>query len=102
MSQIIPAMTPKIVLQGVSYSYPDSGASPVYALSSLTLEVKAGDFLCILGPNGSGKSTLGRLFNALLLPTEGSVQVDGMDTRNSALLWTIRTRVGMILSLIHI
>ncbi|MCX5970815.1 MAG: energy-coupling factor transporter ATPase [Coprothermobacterota bacterium] len=89
-------MTPKIVLQGVSYCYPDSTASPVYALSSLTLEVKAGDFLCILGPNGSGKSTLGRLFNALLIPTEGSVQVDGMDTRNTALLWTIRTRVGMI------
>ncbi|MCX5975992.1 MAG: energy-coupling factor transporter ATPase [Coprothermobacterota bacterium] len=86
----------EIVLKGVSYSYPDSGASPVYALSSLTLEVKAGDFLCILGPNGSGKSTLGRLFNALLLPTEGSVQVDGMDTRNAAFLWKIRTRVGMV------
>jgi len=89
-------VTPKIVLEGVSYCYPDPSASPVYALSSLTLEVKAGDFLCILGPNGSGKSTLGRLFNALLLPTEGSVQVDGMDTRNTALLWTIRTRVGMV------
>ncbi len=85
-----------IVLEGVSYCYPDSSASPVHALSSLTLEVKAGDFLCILGPNGSGKSTLGRLFNALLLPTEGSVQVDGMDTRNAALLWNIRTRVGMV------
>ena len=89
-------MTPKIVLQGVSYCYPDPSASPVYALSSLTLEVEAGDFLCILGPNGSGKSTLGRLFNALLLPTEGSVQVDGMDTRNNAFLWKIRTRVGMV------
>ncbi|MEI6509517.1 MAG: energy-coupling factor transporter ATPase [bacterium] len=89
-------MTPKIVLEGVSYCYPDPSASPVYALSSLTLEVEAGDFLCILGPNGSGKSTLGRLFNALLLPTEGSVQVDGMDTRNNAFLWKIRTRVGMV------
>ncbi len=55
-----------------------------------------GDFLCVLGPNGSGKSTFGCLLNALLIPTEGEVLVDGLDTRDSRNTWAIRQRVGMV------
>lgn len=55
-----------------------------------------GDFLCVLGPNGSGKSTFGHLLNALLIPTEGEVLVDGLDTRDPRNTWAIRQRVGMV------
>lgn len=62
----------------------------------MNLEIEAGDFLCILGANGSGKSTLARLLNALLLPTEGQVLVDGMDTRDPSKTWPIRQAVGLV------
>jgi energy-coupling factor transport system ATP-binding protein len=52
----------------------------------------------ILGPNGSGKSTLARHFNALLLPTQGKVLVEGLDTSDARNLWEIRQRVGMVFS----
>ncbi|MCX5974836.1 MAG: energy-coupling factor transporter ATPase [Coprothermobacterota bacterium] len=83
-------------LRGVCYSYTDRTTAPVFALSGINLEIEAGDFLCVLGPNGSGKSTFGRLLNALLIPTEGEVLVDGLDTRDSRNTWAIRQRVGMV------
>lgn len=53
--------------------------------------------LAIIGPNGSGKSTLARHFNALLLPTRGTVTVNGLSTADPANRWEIRCRVGMVL-----
>ena len=50
----------------------------------------------VIGPNGSGKSTLARHFNGLLLPSSGTVLVDGMDTRDPTHLWSIRQAVGMV------
>ena len=66
------------------------------ALDHVDLDVEAGDFIAILGHNGSGKSTLAKHLNALLLPTEGKVLVDGMDTADEADTLSIRQRVGMV------
>lgn len=66
------------------------------AVNGVNLDVKAGDFIAILGHNGSGKSTLAKHINAILTPTEGSVFVDGKDTRNEDLIWEIRQTAGMV------
>ena len=66
------------------------------AVDDVTLNVNRGEFIAILGHNGSGKSTLAKHFNALLYPTEGTVIVDGMDTKDGAHLWDIRREAGMI------
>ena len=81
-----------LCVNDVSFTY-ESG-SP--ALEHVSLTVKDGEFLCIVGHNGSGKSTLAKMFNGLLLPTEGSVTVDGMDTSDEDLLLDIRRRVGIV------
>ena len=66
------------------------------ALDGVDLEVEPGQFIAILGHNGSGKSTLARQLNALLLPTEGTLYVDGYDTRDESNLWNIRQSAGMV------
>ena len=66
------------------------------AVDHVSLDVNAGDFIAILGHNGSGKSTFAKHINAILYPTEGSVWVDGMDTRDEERKWEIRQRAGMV------
>ncbi len=66
------------------------------AVDGVSLDIKAGDFVAILGHNGSGKSTLAKHINAILLPTEGSLYVDGKDTRDESKLWEIRQTAGMV------
>lgn len=66
------------------------------AVDHVSLSVKQGDFIAILGHNGSGKSTLAKHINAILLPTEGTVWVDGMDTSDEANLWNVRQTAGMV------
>jgi energy-coupling factor transport system ATP-binding protein len=66
------------------------------AVSDVDLDVQAGDFVAILGHNGSGKSTLAKHINAILLPTEGSLYVDGKDTKDESKLWEIRQSAGMV------
>lgn len=65
-------------------------------LDNVSLNVKEGEFLAVLGHNGSGKSTLAKHFNAILLPTDGRVFVDGIDTSDESRLFDIRRRVGMV------
>jgi len=65
-------------------------------LKGVDLRLEKGSFVTVLGHNGSGKSTLAKLMNALLLPEEGSVWVNGMNTRDEAMLWEIRRHVGMV------
>ncbi len=67
-----------------------------YALHGATLKIDAGEFVAVVGRNGSGKSTMARLMNALLLPVEGTVFVDGISTLNEDMVWEIRSRVGMV------
>lgn len=66
------------------------------AVDQVNLDICEGQFISILGHNGSGKSTLAKHINALLLPTEGTLWVDGMDTRALEHLWEIRQRAGMV------
>ena len=65
-------------------------------LDNVSLNVKEGEFLAVLGHNGSGKSTLAKHFNAILLPTDCKVFVDGIDTSDESRLFDIRRRVGMV------
>ncbi len=66
------------------------------ALRGIDLSIGEGEFVALLGPNGCGKTTLAKHLNALLLPTEGEVRVDGLSTSDPAELWEIRRRVGMV------
>lgn len=66
------------------------------AVDSVDLDIEPGDFVAILGHNGSGKSTLAKHMNAILVPTGGTVWVDGKDTRNPEELWNIRSSAGMV------
>ncbi len=66
------------------------------AVDDVSLEVEEGSFIAILGHNGSGKSTFAKHLNSILLPTEGTVWVDGMDTTDAAHLWDVRQTAGMV------
>lgn len=66
------------------------------AVDHVSLEIEAGDFIAVLGHNGSGKSTFAKHLNSILVPTEGTVWVDGIDTADEEQLWTIRQTAGMV------
>lgn len=66
------------------------------AIDGLDLDIREGDFVAILGHNGSGKSTFAKHVNGLLLPTEGTVWVAGMDTKEDAHIWDVREKAGMV------
>lgn len=65
------------------------------ALDGISLSIKEGEFICILGRNGSGKSTFAKCLNALILPTEGEIIVDGMNTKDESKTIDIRKKIGM-------
>lgn len=67
-------MAAKITVSGVSKRYP--GKRPVVALEDLDLTIASGEFVCLLGPSGCGKSTLLRMFNSLIRPTDGRIEID--------------------------
>lgn len=81
-----------IDVQNVRFTY--DGAN--FALDGVSLHVRKGEFLCILGGNGSGKSTLAKHLNALLIPDEGTVKVQGMPTADADCTYRIRETVGMV------
>ena len=66
------------------------------AVDGVDLDVQRGEFIAILGHNGSGKSTLAKHINAILTPTEGTMWVGGMDTREEKDIWNIRQTAGMV------
>ena len=66
------------------------------AVDEVSIDIAQGDFIAILGHNGSGKSTLAKHMNAILCPTEGSVWVDGKDTKDESEIWNIRQTAGMV------
>lgn len=66
------------------------------AVDHVDLHIRPGKFIAILGHNGSGKSTLAKHINAILTPAEGTLWVDGMDTKEEEKLWDIRQDAGMV------
>lgn len=68
----------------------------VRAIDNVSLQIEAEQFIVILGHNGSGKSSLAKHINALLMPTEGTVWVDGIETTNNKRIWDIRQTAGMV------
>ena len=84
----------RIVLDNCSYSYSSEWEDKTITGFSLTVE--AGSFVSIIGPNGSGKSTLAKLLNGIYVPTEGSVTIDGLDTREKNNIGEIRRKVAIL------
>lgn len=80
------------------FKYDDDGnvEDTQRAVNDVNLDIEAGEFVAILGHNGSGKSTLAKHMNALLLPSEGTLWVDDMDTAKEPELWKIRQKAGMV------
>ena len=78
------------------YRTADEETETVRAIDGVSLDVEQGQFIVILGHNGSGKSSLAKHINALLMPTDGTIWVDDMDTRDGKLLWDIRQTAGMV------
>ena len=87
-----------IDMRNAVYRYPSHVPElpAITAVSDMTLAIEQGSFWVVLGRNGSGKSTLSRLMNALLLPAEGTVFIDALDTTDEANLWRIRRTVGVV------
>lgn len=85
-----------IDIRNLSHVYQGPDSQEIKALTSVDMDIRPGEFVVILGANGSGKSTLAKHLNALLLPSEGTVLIDGLDTVDDQALWSIRQRVGMV------
>ncbi len=82
-----------IEIKDAVYKYDEDSEDVLHGVS---LNVKKGEFLCILGHNGCGKSTLAKLINGLYQPTEGTVLVNGMDTKDEDKILKIRSTAGMV------
>lgn len=87
-----------IEIQNVTFDYrkDSDGFGAVKALDNVNLNIEKGSFTAIIGINGSGKSTLAKHMNGLVIPTEGKVLVNGMDTKDEAHIWDVRQNVGMV------
>ncbi len=84
---------PIISFKNVHYTYP---GDELESLCGIDLDIERGQFVAVLGHNGSGKSTLAKHMNAILVPDEGQVLIDGVDTADEARLLDVRRRVGMV------
>ncbi len=85
-----------IELQNVTVSFHNDAGNAVHVLDKIDLTISKGESIAIMGPNGSGKTTLVRCLNALLLPTAGSISVDGLRSDEANQLLSIRKKVGLI------
>lgn len=83
-------------IRHVSHTFETEEGKTFDALKDVTAQIKKREFTAIIGTNGSGKSTLARHLNALLLPTEGELIVEGMRTSDAGRVWDIRQKVGMV------
>ena len=91
-------MEPLIRIKDLHFSYPneEEPEKTVEVLKGITLDFDPGELTAVLGHNGCGKSTLAKTLNAVLLPTSGSVFVNGMDTTDESKLFDIRQHIGMV------
>ncbi len=81
--------------RNVTFKYEDSEDFEE-VLKGINLSIKKGEFVAVLGHNGSGKSTLAKHFNAIFVPEDGTVTIEGMDTSDETKLWDIRSKVAMV------
>ena len=88
--------TSKLIFDYLRYGEDEERPEVNRAIDGVDIDVEPGQFIAILGHNGSGKSTLAKHINALLAPTEGTVWLDQMDTRDEAHIWDIRQEAGMV------
>lgn len=86
-------MEPVIVFDNVHYTYP---ADEKESLCGVSLSIEKGSFVAVLGHNGSGKSTFAKHMNGILVPDEGRVLVEGLDTSDEEHIIDVRRRVGMV------
>jgi len=89
-------LPPLIEFNHVTYRYPGSNPTSPPALNDISIQIEQGEWVAIVGANGSGKTTFARHCNALLLPTQGQVSIDGKNTAQAAHLPQIRARIGMV------
>lgn len=89
-------MEAMINVNNLVHWYANAQGVKAQALKGINLQIKQGEFVAIIGHNGSGKSTLAKHLNAILIPDQGFVTVNGLDTRKPELLWEIRQQVGMV------
>ena len=89
-----------IRVENLIYDYikTDEGGAPIAsrAIKGVSFNIERGSFTAIIGQNGSGKSTLAKNLNGLLLPTEGKVCIDGLDTSVPENVWNVRQKVAMV------
>lgn len=92
-------MEKMIEIKGLHFSYESENGDTKPkedVLKGIDLNIGQGEFVAVLGHNGCGKSTLAKHINAILLPTEGTVTVDGIDTKDDSRLFDLRQRAGMV------
>ncbi|PKO13276.1 MAG: energy-coupling factor transporter ATPase [Chloroflexi bacterium HGW-Chloroflexi-10] len=80
----------------ISYAHPIPGGEPHPALRDISFQIQQGEYIAIVGANGSGKTTLARHLNALLVPDQGTVRMQGLNTREKENHLSIHQRVGMV------
>lgn len=86
-----------IEIKDLHFSYPaDEDSEAVEVLKGINLDINEGEFMAVLGHNGSGKSTLAKHINGILLPTSGTVTVDGISTADEEKIFDLRCRAGMV------
>lgn len=85
-----------IEIRNLTFKYANDEGNETVAIDGLDLNIEEGSFVAVLGHNGSGKSTLAKHLNGILQPTDGTVLVAGMDTRDENLITDIRRQVGMV------
>lgn len=84
-----------IHVENISFEYREPKTKR-QILDNISIDIHPGESIAVLGPNGSGKTTFARCLNGLLSPTKGSIQIDGLDTRDENNLQHIRRKVGMV------
>ena len=87
------AVMEKLRVDMLKFQYPHAHS---YTLHDISFSIQKGEWVSIIGQNGSGKSTLAKLLNGLLLPSEGTIIVDGGIVLSEETIWDVRKRIGMV------
>lgn len=85
-----------LVHKYVTYGDTEEDKQEIAAINHIDINVEKGEFVAILGKNGSGKSSLAKHINGLLMPTEGTVYIKGMDTKDESTLLKVRQSAGIV------